>query len=75
MSINGYITLGRSLNKKYPPSSPENWSRFDHPIIAPLWADIEMEGPASGVSITYEQKKETLHQISDALNITDLRYV
>lgn len=73
MSINGYITLGRSLNKKYPPSSPKNWSRFDHPIIAPLWADIEMKGPASGVSITFEQRNERLQQISDALNISDVR--
>ncbi|XP_052258974.1 mucin-like protein isoform X1 [Dreissena polymorpha] len=58
VSVNGYLTLGRSHSSTYPPSTSGSWPRM--PVIAPLWADIQM-GP--------DQNLDSFIEISD--NITD----
>jgi hypothetical protein len=75
VSINGYITLGNVINETYPPATSSGWDRFEVPIIAPLWADIEIHGTNSGVEITNELSGKDLENIAKHLQVNSLRFV
>ncbi|XP_060561063.1 mucin-like protein isoform X2 [Ruditapes philippinarum] len=73
VSINGYITLGNVINETYPPATSSGWDRFEVPIIAPLWADIEIHGTNSDVEITNELNGKDLENIAKHLQVNSLR--
>jgi hypothetical protein len=75
VSINGYITLGNVINETYPPVTSSGWDRFEFPIIAPLWADIEIHGTNSGVEITNELSGKDLENVAKYLQVNSLRFV
>ena len=67
--MNGFITLGRPLSTPNPPQDARNWSAYKFPVIAPLWADVQM--PADGaITVTVVEEKD-MAVVNEAFNNKD----
>lgn len=71
--MNGYITLGNTLDQRYPPKKRTEWTQFKYPIIAPLWSDIETGGQNSNLDHSISTSEEQLKLIGEAMNTTTPR--
>ncbi|XP_052803014.1 uncharacterized protein LOC128233395 isoform X2 [Mya arenaria] len=71
VNVNGFITLGRPLQKTYPPQTSEEWKTYDFPIIAPFWSDIQL-GSSGYIDIQPKANVADLDEINTAFNLSSL---